>query len=261
MSNIVQERQKKCLEYIEAHQYTTIADLVKFLQVSPVTIRRDLDVLNRQNRITRVYGGVVPYNTPIGPAKDSGIENTLRLNMNVEEKKLLARKAAGLVKDGQSVFIDAGSSCYYIARFLSEKKIIVVTHSLIVVNFLKQSPTIRLITLGGEYHPTLEAFIGLDDMALLQNIALDIAFIGTASFDVNKGCFNGTHSEKEIKNKVNSYAKESYIVFDSTKAEASSPFLSISIDNVKNIITSSKIEGKMNFVETLRKKNINMLFV
>jgi DeoR/GlpR family transcriptional regulator of sugar metabolism len=260
MSNIVQERQKKCLEYVEAHQYTTIDDLVEFLQVSPVTIRRDIDVLNRQNRITRVYGGVVPYHTPIDPAKNPGIENSLRLNMNVEEKKLLARKAAELVKDRQSVFIDAGSSCYYIARFLSEKKIMVVTHSLIVVNFLKQSPNIRLITLGGEYYPNLEAFIGLGDMALLQNIALDIAFIGTASFDINKGCFNEIHSEKEIKNKVNSCAKESYIVFDSTKAKASSPFLSISIDNVKNIITSSQMEDKINFTETLRKKNINMLF-
>ncbi|MDR0718900.1 MAG: DeoR/GlpR family DNA-binding transcription regulator [Treponema sp.] len=262
MSTAAKTRHRKCLEYIENHKYTTIADLVDFLKVSPITVRRDLTVLDQQNLVTRVYGGVVPYEGhPTDPSSyPQGEEIVVRLNANMEEKKLLAQRAAGLVKDGQVVYIDAGSTCYYIARLLSEKKIMVVTNSLIVVNFLKTFPNIRLLILSGEYFQNLDGFIGTVENSLLQNIALDIAFIGTAYFDAAKGCFNGTFSETEIKNTVNSLARESYIVFDSTKTTRSSPYLSIPIERVKNIITTSRINDKANFASLLEKKNINVLF-
>ena len=261
MSTAAKARHRKCLEYIESHKYATIADLVSFLKVSPITVRRDLAVLDQQNLVTRVYGGVVPYGGgPTDPSSyPQGEEIVIRLNANIEEKKLLAQRAAGLVKEGQVVYIDAGSTCYYIARLLSEKKIMVVTNSLIVVNFLKTFPNIRLLILSGEYFQNLDGFITVEN-SLLQNIALDIAFIGTAYFDAAKGCFNGTFSETEIKNKVNSLARESYIVFDSTKTTRSSPYLSIPIERVKNIITTSRIKDKANFISLLEKKNINVLF-
>jgi DeoR/GlpR family transcriptional regulator of sugar metabolism len=261
MSSTAETRQKKCLEYIESHKYSTVADLVAFLQVSPITVRRDLDLLDRHNLVTRVYGGVVPFSYSAAPSNDPSVANTLRLNMNAEEKKLLAQKAASFVQDGQVVFIDAGSTCYYIARYLSEKKLMVVTHSLTVVNFLKQFPNIRLLMISGEYYPNLDAFIGVEDSSLLQNIALDIAFIGTAYFDLSKGCFNDTFTEREIKNTANSHARESYIIFDSTKTTRSSPYLSIPIEKVRNIITTSKINNKAYCINVLEKENIHAVFV
>jgi len=260
MNTTTKVRHKKCLEYIKSRKFTTVADLVGFLQVSPITVRRDLVLLDQQNLVTRVYGGVVPYGISYDASNDPGVEMILRLNVNTDEKKLLAEQAASLVTDGQVVFIDAGSTCYHIARFLSEKKIIVVTNSLIVVNFLRTFPNIRLLILSGEYYPNLDAFIGTAENSILENIALDIAFIGTAYFDLTKGCFNDTFSEKEIKNTVNSNAREPYIVFDSSKTIRSSPFLSIPIEKVKNIITTSRVSDKTNFAALLEKNNINALF-
>ena len=261
MGDTADSRRKKALEYIESHEYTTVKDLVDYLNVSPMTIRRDLILLNQQKSVNRVYGGVVPSNITYNSTNDPGVENFIRLDTNVEEKKILAKKAAELVSDGQIIFLDAGSTCYYIAENLADKKIMVVTNSFTIISLLKNYSNIRLLVLSGEYYQNLDAFIGSIENTPLREIALDIAFIGAAYFNPAKGCFNDTFSEKELKDLVNSNAKESYIVFDSTKTINSSPYLSIPIEKVNNIITTSLVHKKEKIIMELDQKNVNAIFV
>ena len=139
------ERQKRIMEILQEVGAVQVSKLSSEFQVAEETIRRDLEKLEKQEKLLRTHGGAVPLD-------DSKHEPSLekRKKLNVEGKQRVARAAAELVSPGDTVFLDASTTTYYIARELKNiQNITVVTNSLQTIECLASIPGIKVIGTGG----------------------------------------------------------------------------------------------------------------
>lgn len=240
---ILNHRLQTIPDYLQKHGFASPDELARNLGVSAITIRRDLVKLEQRAMLKRVHGGAVPIRTPLLVPHIAA-----RFRQNTAAKRAIARFAAGLVKRDERIFLDAGSSCYYLAECLPEHlNLTVITHSLDNVNVLKRKTGIRTICLGGEFDEKLNAFVGpLTEMQLSQFFA-EKAFIGAAGIDPKYGCVNNTLIERTIKVTMNRQAKEAFILVDCSKFGVTAFHRSVPLAEMKSVITNRGLP-----VETLR---------
>lgn len=252
----MKERHDGIVIYVEKRGFATAEELAKHLNVSAITIRRDLQQLAHQGRIQKVHGGAVPA----ARGADGVMTFSLRIEANIKEKRAIARYAAGLVGPREKLFLDAGSSCYYLAEALSENlDLLVITHSLDNYNVLRSKPGIKIIGLGGEYEGKLNAFVGPLAEEQISAFRADRAFLGAMSIDVEKGTCDDTSVERAVKNHMNTNSKESYILADSSKFRRLSVFNSIRLSDMMTVITSTL--APRNKIESLMSNGIKVIAV
>lgn len=189
---------------------TYIKELAKKLQVSESTIRRDVRVLEEMNDVYFLKGG--------GVKKKTNTEETYnqKVLLNNEEKEIIGKKAAKLVKDGYVVYVDSGTTALYVIKHIKAKGVTIVTSNTMVVNMLPLNNS-RCIILGGYIEDRLSSVVGPLTEKTISEMKFDIAFIGANSYSENKGYF--TFDEREVRKKklVINRAKKTYIVADSSK--------------------------------------------
>jgi len=176
----------------------------------------------------------------------------------VEQKRAIARCAAGLIQPGETIFLDAGSTCYFLADALPEGLgVTVVTHSLDNMNVLRSRKGVTLIGLGGQLDPTLCAFTGPMTEGALQMMSATRGFLGAAGIDPARGCTNNSIVETRVKSLMNERATNSYVLADGSKFSQPSLWLTIAIDQVRHVITDATAppEG----VALLRGRGIDVL--
>jgi DeoR family transcriptional regulator, fructose operon transcriptional repressor len=228
-------RRKRILEYITSHGFATAEELAKIIQVSEITIRRDLTRMEADHFIRRVHGGAVP--------RDQGVAVThinARMRKQINEKRAIAQLASQLADLKETVFLDAGSTCAYVAEALPEDKdLTVITHSLPNLMALKHKHGIQVIGIGGQLDRSLDAFVGPLAEAELETFSVDRAFLGTAGIDPDYGCINNSLAEKRIKNLMNQQARHCYILADGSKFGQPGLHRTIPIATVRNVITDA----------------------
>ena len=149
-------RRKSVLESIKIHKDVTITELAEELEVSTMTIRRDLKRLSDMGIVTLVHGGAV-----LNEGTTALAAITARAQRMMYEKNRIAAFCASLVKEGNAVYIDTGSTTMEIAENLKERQnISVLTHSLPVQNILAGAKKIQLIAMPGVYDETTKGFFG-----------------------------------------------------------------------------------------------------
>jgi DeoR/GlpR family transcriptional regulator of sugar metabolism len=152
---------------------TTIADLSEDLGVSPATIRRDLVQLGDEGLLKRVYGGAVPLVDQDDPFVDVA-------TVRVAEKDAIAQRCAELVKDGETVLLDIGTTAHRVARKLRGRSLTVITSSLAVFEELQDEPTIQLLLLGGVLRRDYRSLVGFLTEDNLRQVHADRLFLGTS---------------------------------------------------------------------------------
>ena len=168
----VKERFDIILKKIEREGVVRVSDLSKELDISVVTIRHDLMVLEREGLLIRFNGGARPA------AVSQFADFTQRKLLNRDKKIKIAAEASKLVHDGDTLFINSGSSTYYFAQQLkSHKNLSIVTNSLYVAEELGQIPTFRVILLGGNINAQFAFTSGDDTVAQLNRYCADQAFL------------------------------------------------------------------------------------
>lgn len=139
------ERQKKIIELLTIRKVMKIAELTEEMQVSIETIRRDINLLTRQGKIEKIYGGVKLVQSKFG---ESTIDE--RMFSQLKEKESIAQKCSEYIDDGDCIYIDSGSTTYQIAKYIKQKKkLTVITSSIPVVNELIHSD-IEILIIGGK---------------------------------------------------------------------------------------------------------------
>ena len=225
-------------EYLSFQGFVTVADIATRFQVSEVTARRYLKRLGSNQDVRLVPGGAVSLRPALRQALGQSI--LLGLERNRVEKMAIAEHAVSLIEYGETLFIDSGSTCYYLVRSLPENRnLTVITHSLDVAMVAKDLRGVRVICLGGEVDDVLNIFAGPLAERQIEAFFADRAFLGAGSIDSHRGTQESTLIEVPLKNLLNRNSRYSYILADSSKFSRHANFASIAVSDLKTVITAA----------------------
>ena len=201
-------RQKEIIDRLRIEGKVTVASLSDALGVSVVTIRNDLDALERQQVLRRLRGGAIA----IRPARFQRSLHPLH-NAFEEEKRRIGEMAASLVRDGETIIIDAGSTTLALARALPAtlQDVAVVTPALDVALELETHMGVKVIVTGGTVAKPQRCLISPFATTLLRQINADVAFVACSGVDAEKGFTTQSWEEAEVKHAI--VAASSRIVF------------------------------------------------
>jgi DeoR/GlpR family transcriptional regulator of sugar metabolism len=176
---ILRERQLRIVSALRSGGAASVSDLARTLQVSESTIRRDLDLLDRNGELTRTYGGAVlrPGETVTESGDLHRVEGPFESAAGADLKQRVAERAAGLVVDGSVVLLDIGTTTPLIARRLRGRPVTVITSSLAVLDELRDDAAVRLVMLGGVFRRNYRSFVGSLTEAALAQVSADLLFL------------------------------------------------------------------------------------
>ena len=166
-------RHELILRAVRSEGSATISGLAESLGVSIATVRRDLVQLDEEGLLKRVYGGAASVADRDEPFADVA-------TVRVDEKDAIARLCAGLVKDGETVLLDIGTTAHRVARQLHGRSLTVITSSLAVVDELQDDETIQLVLLGGVLRRDYRSLVGFLTEDNLRQVHADRLFLGTS---------------------------------------------------------------------------------
>jgi len=181
MSNTT-KRRMQIFNILAEVKTVDINDLVQKFGVSAMTIRRDLALFEKQGLVTTNYGGAyLNQGTAIEPSF------SLKSGQMINQKKRIAKAAAGLIKDGDSIIIDCGTTTLQLVHYIQDKNITVITNSWLILNYLRANRKIKLILAPGEYDDISAGVLSNITVDFYNKFNADTVFMSTQGFDVDKG--------------------------------------------------------------------------
>lgn len=242
------------MQYIKSKGCGDIKELSNLVGASESTVRRDLDELARSGRLERTHGGaVLKY---FGAAFERQHEE--KLNLMKEEKQRIAAKAASYICEGDTVFIDSGTTVYFLKNVLSEiPNLTVFTYDLIIANTLELHSTSNLIVTGGIRRQGYNnALIGSQVVEFLNSIRVDKVLLAADAVDIEFGVSNSNLMEAELKRLLITIGKKIILLADHTKFDTIAMAKVCPIDDIDLLITDC--ESPSTFLEQIRKKSISI---
>lgn len=249
----IEPRKQHILDYIFSKGFATPEELARQHGVAAVTVRRDLVWLEKAGLLKRVHGGAIPSAHSLAVTHVNA-----RLRVAPDEKRAIAHAAASRVRSGEHIFIDAGSTCRFLAEALpGNMDLTVITHSQDNVAVLAHRPGFRIIVLGGEFDPRLNAFISPMTETDLSAFHADKAFLGAMGIDENGGISSNSLSEERIKALMATHAKETFVLADSSKLGKVAFRSVLPLSKVSCVITDTGAPSR--FCAALRRKGIKII--
>lgn len=239
-------------QYIIQQGTVSLEDLTAHFKVSMNTIRRDLNELLVRANIEKVYGGVsaLPDQRPLSLA--------IRSNTNNASKQLIGELASGLVRDGDTIFLDSGSTTPYILPHIATRQnVTIVTHSLSAMYEASKYPSLKVIALGGLYNPTTSSYVGISTLEALSCISTNAVFMAATGVSLERGLTNTTYFEAEIKRKVVKCSDKIILLADSSKFDFSSTINFFDFQDLFAVVTDQK--PSKSYMDVIRRNNIKLL--
>jgi DeoR/GlpR family transcriptional regulator of sugar metabolism len=247
------ERRQSILDLIDREGAIQVNDLFKRFPVSEMTLRRDLAALERQGLLRRVHGGAVSdrgrsYEPPF----------LARRSDHQEEKQRIGRAAAALIKNGDSITLDVGTTTLEVARNLGEKQdLTVLTPSFQVAALLSGQPGIRLILAGGILRPGELSLVGHVAERTFQDFYVDKLFLGAAGIDLKAGLTEYNLEDTLVKQAMLRSAKHVILVADASKFNRVAFAAIAPLRAIHTIITDSALDSTI--VAQMKKNNIEFI--
>ncbi len=211
---LAEERQAILLQKLQGNGYVQVGDMAVELDVSTVTIRRDLEHMEQEGQCIRTRGGAVR-------ASDSTtleLPYDIKRRRAIDEKRRIAAAAAELIGEGQTVILDAGSTTYELALLLLRKRALtVVTNDLQIATKLASNPSITLVCTGGVARPNVYTLQGSQVESLIRNLRVDHTFLGADAIHNDGTISNVNFDEVPIKQAMLHAAKQVILMIDSSK--------------------------------------------
>lgn len=204
-------RRKRILEQLRLDGKVSVNALCDALGVTPVTIRNDLTMLEQEGRLMRVQGGAVRMPTETAAPESQSVSH-------VSQKQAIGNAVAQMVRDGDTLFINSGTTCEIVAAQLSiRRNLNIVTNSLNVATRLGTVPTFRVLLLGGEINAHYGFTHGGDAQEQLSKYQADWAILSVDGISARGGVTTHHAEEAVIDRMMAAGAKQRLIVADSTK--------------------------------------------
>lgn len=208
-----EERQNAILSIVNDKKSVTVQELMKILDISESTIRRDLNLLDREGQLMKVHGGAMANNSGYHTIDD---EVAVRKGLNRDEKLSIARYAAELIKTGDLVYLDAGTTTELMIDFINQSDVTFVTNSFSHAKRLSERGYTTYI-LGGEVKAVTEAIVGEEAIFGLDKYNFTKGFFGANGVTVKNGFTTPDVKEAMVKRKAVQKTKKKYILCDSSK--------------------------------------------
>jgi DeoR/GlpR family transcriptional regulator of sugar metabolism len=222
------------LEMLAKNQRMEVTVLAKLLQVSQVTVRKDLDQLEERGLINREHGYASLEGTD-----DVG----KRMAFHYDIKKRIAKAAAATVEDGETVMIESGSCCALLAEELafSKKDVTIITNSAFIANFIRRAPRLKVLLLGGYYQPDSQVTVGPMTRKCGEIFFSDKFFIGVDGFTPKFGFTGRDHLRAETVMDLSEYARDIIILTEAEKFRRQGVLGLIQTDKVSEVYTDDGI--------------------
>lgn len=251
----IAERHKKILEYLNKDGFVTVENLSKSLDVTSVTIRKDLRHLENKGLVYRTHGSASPASPHISERNVQEKEK-----INIDEKKRIGVAAAKLIEENDSIIINSGSTiCEFAKNIVSKSSLTIVTSSVTATLILSEINKINLLLLGGNFRKSSMSVIGNYSMSFLSNITCSKCFIGVDGIDLDSGVTTSNIEEAELNKLMMSVSLRTIVLCDSSKFRKKGFAKICSIDNVDIIITDSGISDSMK--NLIKEKGIELIIV
>ncbi|WP_164519966.1 DeoR/GlpR family DNA-binding transcription regulator [Flaviflexus salsibiostraticola] len=224
------ERRRRILEEVRQSGGLDVVSLSERYHVSKSTIRRDLDFLDGQGMLQRVRGGTI----------DADTRTFAQIVTKAAADKLaIGQRAAALVKDGDIVLIDIGTTTAAVAEALHGRRITVLTASLAVVDILRDSPATELVVLGGVVRASYLSMVGSLTAQALAQLRADIAFLGTSGVRDDLIVMDSTGTEVPIKHSILENSTTAYLVASPDKFPGSGILQICPVTDFDGVITTA----------------------
>jgi DeoR/GlpR family transcriptional regulator of sugar metabolism len=223
------------LRLLETRDYVQVAELSQAFAVSEVTVRNDLGQLARDGLVARIRGGA----RALGQSQlEVGFD--MRLRLEVEQKRAIARAAAAMVDEGEAVALDASTTAYYLALELRTKReLVVVTNGLLVATALADAPGITVIVPGGLLRLSAMSLVGDLGTDVLRTTRINKGFLGARGVSLERGLMDLNPDEVRIKQEMADACEQVYGIVDGTKWHRSALLSFTPTDRLAMVVTDS----------------------
>ncbi len=251
----VSERHKVILDILRVQGSVSVLDLAERLNVSEVTIRKDLTTLECQNLLYRTHGKAIPISPYIGDRHINEKEKQAVL-----EKSAIGREAANLIYDNDSIIIASGTTILYAAKEMADKRgLTVVTASVTVSSVLSQNKYIDVVQLGGLVRESSVSVVGSFAENMLKLFNCSKLFMGADGLDLDFGVTTTNLMEANLNRMMMDTAQKTILLIDSTKFGKKGFSKICGVEEIDHIITDSGISQA--YVDNLRERGVEVTIV
>jgi DeoR/GlpR family transcriptional regulator of sugar metabolism len=231
-------RKEKILELIKEDGSAKVIDLARIFKVTEVTIRQDLEKLEKEGLVVREHGGVHLKNV-----EDQVRNFSLTHQVNLKQKEIIAQKCLELIYPGDTIILDSGSTTTEIAKQIKHiKGLTVITNALNIALLLGANPNVEVVMTGGEFKPPTLSLTGQKAADFFTGLNVQKLFLATAGISLKSGLTYPSISDLVVKKAMIDAAETTYLVADSSKI-GKSAFASLgALSLIDYIITDEEID-------------------
>ena len=250
-----EERRRAILEMVQSNGRVLVTDLAKHFRTSLITIRKDLEALHHDGQLERTHGGALPMKT--GALNDRSLFEKERLHR--QEKIRIANAAVQMIRQGQVIILDSGTTTTAIARACRHfKSLTVITNATNIAAELAGT-ALEVILTGGVLRANSYSLVGPLAEESLKNLSADLLFLGVDGFDVRYGLTTPNLLEARVNRAMAEAARRTVLVCDSSKFGKRSLSLILPTSKIHEVITDKKIPRKD--LQTLREAGVAVKLV
>ncbi len=250
------ERRNTIEQIINENKSVLVVDLAKQFEVTTETIRNDLLKLEKQGVLIRTYGGATLV-------ENNALDLTIteRDIVNYEEKQRIGKRAAQMIRNGETIFLDASTSAWHLARNIKEKSgITVITNASKIAAELAECDSVRVVCTGGELTPKNMSYVGrIAEKTIRENYFANKCFFSCRGVTLSRGLVDSSEAEAEIKKTMINNSETSIFLCDHNKLGKLGVPSIVGLDRIDSFITDVQLSEEWN--EALDKYDVNLITV
>ena len=249
---MVMSREEEIISLVSKNKKIEVNELAQLLKVSQVTIRKDLDKLEARGILHRQHGFARISNQD---------DINYRLAYNYELKRKIARKAAEIVNDGETVMIESGSTCTLLAEELAYNKndITIITNSCFIASYIRKAESVNVVLIGGEYQKDSQVNVGPLVKKLISEFHVNKLFVGIDGFDERRGFTGSNITRCDTPNTMMTAADKTIVLTDSSKFSQVGVVSEFAFEDIAMVFTDKGIAAEK--VTFLKNKEISVITI
>lgn len=252
----IQKRQTHLLRLLGEKQDMNVTQLAELLHVSPITVRRDLDELAERGLVMRYFGGARLVDTAQVDDESAYLESTIQ---NLAQKKAIARQAAEMLEDGDTVFINSSSTALLIHSLIKDKSVLIVTNNGRSLA-MPRAANVELVLTGGEVYGNKQSLVGELTLEAISSITSNKCIIGVSGISVDGGITTRVLQETSINRAMlRRCTGPKIVVADSSKIGIQHNFYSGTIHDITHLITDTGANKRA--LESIRGAGVEVITV